>query len=331
MKNLYIILFCLAIMPAKAQDTSTQDNKKKEDHFVSPGTWTIAPKLGFTQFYGELNSQKMSGIYGIGLEKRISPAISAVLELDGGNLQGEKKDFYNSRFRADFGQASLLAKLNLTQLFGKRRRERIRLNVLNNATENEIKLEKQFQLDSTEYVTKHLSKAYKGGPLFSRFNVSAYAGFGALRYSSFAYDITTGALQRYTSIAGVTGGHTPIGKKYGEATSAQGIYYTKERSIHVGLQATYAISNNLDLGLDWRISRVGNDKIDATSGGNNLTGAAGNVWGKASYSSTANDHFGYLAIRLGVHFGEGRASKEERKAYERLKEKARLNKSSSIL
>jgi hypothetical protein len=320
MKKLFTLLLCGLSFLANAQNNLPTKNG---DNFVSPGTWTIAPKFGLTQFYGELNTQKMSGVFGLGLEKRLTPVLSLALEIEGGNIQGSKTEYYNSKFRADYGQASLLGKVNLTQMFGSRRRERIRLNNINRATtatNDDTKYEQMFTTDSIAYVKSNLGKKYTGGPLFNRLNISAYAGFGAMRYNSFAYDLTSGALIRYTSIPGVNGAHTPIGSKYGKATSNQGIYYTKERTVHVGIQATYALNNNVDLGLDWRISRVGNDKVDATSGESKAT-----PYGAGSYSGTANDHFGFVAIRLGFHFGEGR-SKKERKAYELLQEKLKSGK-----
>ena len=308
---------------ANAQENKTNKN---EDKFISPGTWTIAPKFGLTQFYGELNTQKMSGVFGLGVEKRLTPVLSLAVELEGGNIQGSKVETYNSRFRADYGQASVLGKVNLTQMFGRRRRERIRQNNITHATSatnEDIKYEQLFTTDSIAYVNNNLGKRYQGGPLFNRLNISAYVGAGAMRYNSFAYNLTSGALVRYTSIPGVNGAHTPIGSKYGNATSSQGIYYTKERTIHFGIEATYALSNNVDLGLDWRISRVGNDKLDATSGTSLET-----PWGKNSYSGSANDHFGYVAVRLGFHFGAGK-SKKEKKAYELLQEKLKNTKKST--
>lgn len=283
-----LVCVSLTLFAQKTKPTSTYPTNELGEYF-QPGSWQIYAKGGLTQFYGELNSQKMSGLYGVGIEKRILPFMSLALDFEGGNLQGSKKDFYNSRFRTDFGELNLLAKINFTKLFSRRSIE--------DKTEKDY-FDKRGTSDKTRWV-----RVPKNA--FKRMNLSAYAGFGAMRFNAVAYDLNTGAVQRYTSLKGVTGAHTKLGTY--EANSESGIYYTRERTIPLGIELSYLLSEKVSVSLDYRVTLVqNNDKVDATSGKNNGIIGNGNDpnSGPNTVSSTANDAWGYVGIKLGCFLGK---------------------------
>jgi hypothetical protein len=76
--------------------------------------WSVSLKTGYTQFFGELgDSPKNLAVYGIGVTKGISRNFNLKLDFEAGNLAGEEKQFYKSKFTSDFYQLNLLGIMNI--------------------------------------------------------------------------------------------------------------------------------------------------------------------------------------------------------------------------
>ena len=134
-------------------------------------------------------------------------------------------------------------------------------------------------------------------------NIGVYAGIGTIRFNAAAYDLTTGKVQRVTS--DIYSRHTPLFQKYGAPVGEDVIYYTRERTVPIGILLSIPVGERINAGLDFRYSFVRNDKLDVTSGTDRsaISATQGNqLWGAKSYSDTPNDKWGYVAVTLSYKF-----------------------------
>lgn len=243
--------------------TSQAQRRKAYGRFEDVDGFSITVKTGLTQAFGELNTPKRQTLYGVDINRGLTPNISLKLAFETGNLEGEMKSYYNSRFRTDFYQLNLMAILNVGKL-----------------------------------IDEDLP-----------FNWTVGAGLGTIGYNAIAYDLTSGAIQRYTSLGTTNGRRTQWFAKYGKGVGEYGIYYTRERTVPLSMAVSYPIGNAINLGLEFRYNFVRNDKLDATSGYDRSDvskGQAPRLWGSLSYSDTPNDQWAYGAVYLTYKLGSNR-------------------------
>ena len=78
--------------------------------------FSITPKIGLASLVGELGDiWTMNPTVGICIEKGISEKFNLGLEIIGGNLSGQDKDIYSSKFQTDFFQIQTLAFVNISR------------------------------------------------------------------------------------------------------------------------------------------------------------------------------------------------------------------------
>ncbi|MFN8353542.1 MAG: hypothetical protein U0Y10_03800 [Spirosomataceae bacterium] len=135
-------------------------------------------------------------------------------------------------------------------------------------------------------------------------NLGVYAGIGTIRFNAAAYDIPTGRLQRVTSDD--YSRHTTTFVKVGTGQGDDGIYYTKERTIPMGILLSMPLGESLNVGLDFRYNWVRTDKLDATSGLDTSAMYNNNginlLWGNKTYSDTPNDKWSSVSVTLTYKF-----------------------------
>ena len=262
MKNRLPIILFLTFLLSSTFNADAQ-RRRHYGSYDEVGGWSITLKTGVTQFFGELSAPSFQALYGLDVNKGISPSVTLKLATEGGNLSGSKSDYYNSKFRTDFYMINLIAVYNVSRLI-----------------DEELPV-----------------------------NIGVYAGLGTMRYSSKAYNATTGEVVRVSSdpSTGLDGVHTTLFARWGDPRGKRGIYYSIERSVPLGITASMPIGDNFNAGLDLRYNYIRNDKIDATSGldRSDLTnkGAAYKFWGPLSYSDTPNDQWAYAAFYVTYKFG----------------------------
>lgn len=112
----------LAARTVQAQVTPTFENTRiSVDSFPTRGLspYSISVRGGLTQFFGELNTQKMKFVGGASIIRNYTPAFSVGLDFTAGKLGGEKKEFFNSYFESSFSSIELLARWDLLEQFNK--------------------------------------------------------------------------------------------------------------------------------------------------------------------------------------------------------------------
>ncbi len=108
-----------------------------------------------------------------------------------------------------------------------------------------------------------------------------YGGAGQIWFRSTAYYLGSGRLQRRSDDSQTLRNNiTELNKK----ASA----YTQEWAIPVGFTTSYELTNNLDLGLDFRLNNVNTEKLDATVGGDPSAIYDGGEGGRLYEGGTAN-------------------------------------------
>jgi hypothetical protein len=164
----------------------------------------------------------------------------------------------------------------------------------------------------TDFYMISLIAVYNVGKLINEelpVNIGVYGGLGTMRYSSKAYNMTTGEVVRVSSdpATSLDGVHTTLFARWGDPRGSRGIYYSIERSVPLGVMVSMPIGDNFNAGVDLRYNYIRNDKIDATSGldRSDLTnkGAVYKFWGPLSYSDTPNDQWAYASFYVTYKFG----------------------------
>ncbi|GAB2763361.1 hypothetical protein GCM10027275_00450 [Rhabdobacter roseus] len=91
--------------------------------------YSITVRGGLTQFFGELGEQDMRGMAGFSLNQKVQRAFTMGLDFSTGKLGGEKTEFFNSYFVADYRAIDLLAKWDLTEQFSRYDDEKLHISV----------------------------------------------------------------------------------------------------------------------------------------------------------------------------------------------------------
>ncbi len=108
--SLFVLVLTVFEHSADAQRRRRYGNNEEIDG------WSVGIKTGLTQSFGELSTSVYHGIYGIDVNKGISPSVTLKLSTETGNLEGSLKTYYNARFKTDFFMVNLIAVYNVSQL-----------------------------------------------------------------------------------------------------------------------------------------------------------------------------------------------------------------------
>ena len=149
--------------------------------------------------------------------------------------------------------------------------------------------------NSLDLIAKwNLTEQFSKGKI-GAFNFNIFGGLGIINFNAKAYDITTNKLVRFSNSK--LSERNQIFLKWGNPNGPSGIKNTRERTIPIGAEIGYKLSEKWKMGLEYRFNFVRNDKLDATSGRSLI-----NPEESTSYSNTPNDKFGFLAISLTYQF-----------------------------
>jgi hypothetical protein len=128
------------------------------------------------------------------------------------------------------------------------------------------------------------------------FEYKVYGGVGMIWFHTNVFDLKTNNFLRTT--ADGTTRHTALFQPTGYGIGDQGIYYTRELVIPVGIMLRYEFNENFGLVYDMGYNWVFNDKLDGTTPYN--LGNPNIIGGVNSYSDTAND--GWINISIGFQY-----------------------------
>ena len=130
-----------------------------------------------------------------------------------------------------------------------------------------------------------------------RWKIDAYTGLGVVFFKSTAYELGTGRVRRWT-----------------KTNNGDGILreakYEKDWAIPVGLAVNYEVSARFDVGLDFRMTNVNTDRLDATIGGNSSSyfdgfGTRGQFDNAFERKGESNlDKLGYVAVAVTYKLGK---------------------------
>ena len=266
-KNFYIALICLSVfsLTVSAQNR-TYDGTNKMN------TWSITGYGGITSFFGDLKTydfkrgsqDKLTGGWGLSINKQLTPIFGIQLTGYNGWLQGSKNgqqseytgDIYNAKFTSpSFIQATVDGTVNISRLlFG-----------------------------------------YKK---LKRWKVDAHVGGGIMYYSTHveALNLRTGITTKLSS-------NTPGSSKTAGSWDRNGSTYTREWVVPVGLAVHYELSPRFDLGLDYTLSNVNTEKLDLTVGGKTDYEKQLGLW-TFEKGDSKNDKWGIFSIALTYKLGK---------------------------
>ncbi len=126
----YLLAASISVLAQGRATPTPANNAIPADSFptraLSPYSFVV--RGGLTQFFGELNGQKMKPMGGVSVIRHFSPVFGVGLDLTAGKLGGEKQEFFNSYFESNFTSVELLARWNLIEQFNPDPRTR-RLNL----------------------------------------------------------------------------------------------------------------------------------------------------------------------------------------------------------
>jgi len=125
-RYLFVFYLLLIAVSAQAQVPSIASENNFPSRELSP--YSVVVRGGATQFFGELNTQQMKFLGGVGLIRHITPTLNMSLDFTTGQLGGKKEAFFNSYFVNKFSSVELLAGLDLIDQFDRFDRTR-RLNL----------------------------------------------------------------------------------------------------------------------------------------------------------------------------------------------------------
>ncbi len=128
MKNSLFAFFCLFSAPLLAQTTPDRTPNRSYEGAYKLNTWSITLTPQHTRFFGDLSygvyrgipelgpKESLAGALGLALNKQLSNLLGLSLQANVGQLSGAKRPIYNAYFKTNYGQASLLASVNVKSL-----------------------------------------------------------------------------------------------------------------------------------------------------------------------------------------------------------------------
>ena len=162
-KNLYVTLTLLALI-----STTTFAQNRTYEGPNKMNTWSISGYGGISRFFGDLNQYdfkrgdkvNVTGMYGLSLNKQISPLFGAQLTVWNGNLAGSKRNVISS-------------------LTGK---------------SQDVYFKSPSFLQASLDGTVNLNRLLFGFNKLRRWKFDAHAGFGAIYFHTDVYDLATDRL-----------------------------------------------------------------------------------------------------------------------------------------
>ncbi|MCE7040800.1 OmpA family protein [Dyadobacter sp. CY312] len=229
-KNLYVALVCLFL---SSFDTSAQN--RTYDGPNKMNTWSITGYGGITKFFGDIKTydfklgpeEKLTGGWGLSINKQLSPIFGVQLTGFNGQLRGSKmgyiSDFSKKTYDVTFNSPSFV----------------------------------QVTLDGTVNVNR-LLLGYKK---MRRWKVDAHLGAGIIYFHTDLHAINT-----ETGVDWPIKTNTGGSSKTAGTWERNGSTYTREWAIPAGLSVHYELTPRFDIGADFTYTYVNTEKMDATVG-----------------------------------------------------------------
>ncbi|PWJ58191.1 OOP family OmpA-OmpF porin [Dyadobacter jejuensis] len=266
-KNLYIAIACLSLL---SLNTSAQN--RTYDGPNKMNTWSITGYGGITKFFGDLKeydfklgeNEKLTGGWGLSVNKQLSPIFGVQLTGYNGQLQGSKMGVQSSitgnTYNASFNSPSFI----------------------------------QLTLDGTV----NLNRLLLGPNKMRHWKIDAHLGGGIMYYHT---DLKYSNLD--TGVSGEFSSNTNASSKTAGTWERNGSTYTREWVVPAGLAVHYELSPRFDLGVDFTYSYVNTEKLDLTVGGLSDYQSQAGIWTFAKGDSK-NDGWGMASIALTYKLGK---------------------------
>ena len=267
-KNLYVALVCLFL---SSLDTFAQN--RTYDGPNKMNTWSITGYGGITKFFGDIktydfkrgDNEKLTGGWGLSINKQLSPLFGVQITGFNGQLQGSKNgvisSLSNNVYNVYFNSPSFV----------------------------------QVTVDGTV----NLNRLLFGYNKLRRWKVDAHLGAGIIYYHT---DLTYTNLTRgggpFTFSTNTDGSSKTAGE-----WDRNGSTYTREWVVPAGLAVHYELTPRFDLGLDFTYNYVNTEKMDATVGGLSDYTTQQGIWTFAKGDSK-NDGWGMASIALTYKLGK---------------------------
>lgn len=227
-KKLYIAL--LSLLSLSSSDAFAQ--KRSYEGTNKMNTWSITGYGGITRFFGDLNdNQDLTGVYGLSINKQLTPLFGVQLTGYNGWLNGSKNGVQGfewggqtvNSYSANFSSKAFI----------------------------------QASLDGTV----NLSRLVFGPNRMRHWKIDAHAGFGAMYFNTElnATNLATGQRTQLFS-------NTEASSTTGGSWESEGSHYTREWVVPVGLAIHYEVSPRIDIGVDFVFNHINSEKIDLTVG-----------------------------------------------------------------
>ncbi|WP_149239814.1 OmpA family protein [Dyadobacter sp. 32] len=268
-KNFYIALFCLSLfsLSVSAQNR-TYDGPNKMN------TWSITGYGGITKFFGDIKEydfklgekEKLTGAWGISINKQLSPIFGIQLTGFNGSLAGSKMGVtgVDPRFP----------------------------DVINTY---DVYFKSPSFVQATIDGTVNLNRLLFGHNKLRHWKIDAHAGAGIMYFHTDLYDMRTDALLLKTNTAGSS--------KTAGTWERNGSTYTREWVVPAGLAIHYELSPRFDIGIDFTYNHVMTEKLDLTVGDMTNYASQHGIWGFVKGDSK-QDRWGSAMIALTYKLGK---------------------------
>jgi OOP family OmpA-OmpF porin len=271
-KNLYIALICLL---CSSLDVFAQN--RTYDGTNKMNTWSISGYGGITKFFGDVTTydfkrgenEKLTGGWGLSINKQLSPLFGIQLTGYNGQLQGSKKGHHSSlsgdTYDVFFNSPSFI----------------------------------QATIDGTV----NLNRLLLGYNKMRRWKTDAHLGAGIMYYHTDLTATNTNPNSPFFGTVSTVSTNTIGSSKTAGTWERKGSTYTREWVFPVGLAVHYELTPRFDLGVDFTYSYVNTEKLDATV--SNLTDyrKQEGIWTFVKGESK-NDGWGIVSVALTYKLGK---------------------------
>lgn len=271
-KNLYVAFICLFLL---SLDTFAQNRTYEGPNKMN--TWSITGYGGITKFFGDIKeydfklgqNEKLTGGWGLSVNKQLSPIFGIQLTGFNGQLQGSKQGHYSSlsgnTYDVFFNSPSFV----------------------------------QVTLDGT----MNLNRLLFGYKKLRRWKVDAHLGGGIIYYHTDLTATNTNPESPFFGTEWKVSTNTDGSSKTSGEWERNGSTYTREWVVPAGLAVHYELTPRFDLGLDFTYNYVNTEKMDATVGGLSDYQTQQGIWTFAKGESK-NDGWGMASIALTYKLGK---------------------------
>lgn len=266
-KNLYVAFVCLLLsgFDASAQNR-TYDGTNKMN------TWSISGYGGITKFFGDIKThdfklgpdEKLTGGWGLSINKQLTPIFGVQLTGFNGSLQGSKKGYFSTSTEKTY----------------------------------DVRFKSPSFIQATIDGTVNLNRLLLGYNKMRRWKIDAHVGAGVMYFHSDVWATNT-ATGLETHLKTNTDGSS----RTAGAWEGDGSKFTREWVFPTGLAVHYELSPRFDLGVDFTYNHVNTEKIDVTIGSRTDYESQRDIWTFVKGESN-KDRWGMASVVLTYKLGK---------------------------